>query len=129
MPREPRDPSLYLVDIAQAAQTVNSWMQARGETWDADDLLRNAVLRQLSIVGEAASCLPLEVREKMPTVPWRRIRGFRNHIVHAYFSIDWEVVREVAQNDLPSMARAVISNLHVDYPDIANKLPRSLFDS
>jgi Ribonuclease HepT-like len=68
-----------------------------------DDILRNAVLRQLMVVGEAASCLSSEIRDRLPEVPWQEIRGFRNHAVHAYFSLDWSIVWEVAQVNLPDL--------------------------
>jgi uncharacterized protein YutE (UPF0331/DUF86 family) len=55
-------------------------------------------------------------------VPWREIRGFRNHAVHAYFSLDWSIVWEVAQVNLPDLGRRAMALLRTDYPDIAAAL-------
>lgn len=52
MPREPRRDSLYLADIIDSARTVARWLAERGEQWNDDEILRNAVLRQLSVVGD-----------------------------------------------------------------------------
>jgi hypothetical protein len=52
MPREPRCNSLYLADIVLASRTVARWLDQRGADWDSDDILRNAVLRQLLVVGK-----------------------------------------------------------------------------
>lgn len=114
--------SLYLADIAEAARTFHRWLQEHGDRWDDDDILRNAVPRQLMIVGEAASCLSPEIRDRLSEVPWREIRGFRNHAVHAYFSLDWSIVWEVAQVNLPDLGRRAMALLRTDYPDIAAAL-------
>jgi uncharacterized protein with HEPN domain len=79
------------------------------------------VLRQLSVVGEAASCLSDGVRGRLPDIPWREIRGFRNIAVHAYFSLDWDVVHEVATVNLPDMAPKVLALLRAEDPEIAAK--------
>ena len=84
---------LYLADIVESARTVERWLAEPGEQWDDDEILRNAVLRQLSVVGEAASCLSDDMRGRLADIPWREIRGFRNIAVHPYFSLDWDVVQ------------------------------------
>jgi uncharacterized protein with HEPN domain len=71
------------------------------------------------VVGEAASCLSDEMRGWLADIPWREIRGFRNIAVHAYFSLDWDVVHEVATVNLPDMAPKVLALLRVEGPDIA----------
>lgn len=55
MPREPRRDYLYLADIIDSARTVARWLAEHDGQWDDDEILRNAVLRQLSVIGEAAS--------------------------------------------------------------------------
>lgn len=103
------------------ARTVERWLAERDGQWNDDEILRNAVLRQLSVVGEAASCLSDDVRGRLADIPWREIRGFRNIAVHAYFSLDWDVVHEVATVNLPDMAPRVLALLRVEAPDIAAK--------
>ncbi|MEV0079603.1 HepT-like ribonuclease domain-containing protein [Nocardia neocaledoniensis] len=49
-------------------------------------------------------------------------QGFRNHAVHAYFSLDWEIVREVAEVDLPAVERAVYRLITSEYPEVAAEL-------
>jgi uncharacterized protein with HEPN domain len=121
MPRDPRRELLYLADIVESARTVERWLAKRGDQWDEDEILRNAVLRQLSVVGEAASCLSEDIRGRLPDIPWREIRGFRNIAVHAYFSLDWDVVHEVATVNLPSMEPKVLALLQTEDPEIAAK--------
>lgn len=128
-PREQRVNSLYLADIVIAARTVLRWLDGRDDSWDSDETLQNAVLRQLLVIGEAASCLGDELRNELPDLPWRQIRGFHNHAVHAYFSIDWEIVREVVEVDLPGLETAVAGLLADRFPEVIAKLPPSTSSS
>jgi uncharacterized protein with HEPN domain len=121
MRRDPRRELLYLADIVESARTVARWLAERDGQWDDDEILRNAVLRQLSVVGEAASCLSDDMRGRLADIPWREIRGFRNIAVHAYFSLDWDVVHEVATVNLPDMAPKVLALLRGEDPEIAAK--------
>lgn len=121
MPRDARRELLYLADIVESARTVERWLVERGDKWGEDEILRNAVLRQLSVVGEAASCLSEDIRGRLPDIPWREIRGFRNIAVHAYFSLDWDVVHEVATVNLPDIGPKVLALLRTEDPEIAAK--------
>lgn len=122
MPRDPRRDSLYLADIVEASRTIARWIEGRREEWDADEILRNAVLRQLMVVGEAAACLDESIRADLPDIPWRQIRRFRNHAVHAYFSLDWAIVWEVAEADIPALEKGVMHLLSARFPDVAQRL-------
>lgn len=75
---------------------------------DAEDLAENrlvcqAVVRSLEVVGEAAAQISLPYREAHPDIPWLKIVGMRNRIVHAYFDIDYEVVEKTVKIDLPAL--------------------------
>ena len=122
MPRDARRDSLYLADIVEAARAVARWLGDHGDRWDDDEILRNAVLRQLTVVGEAASCLSPNTRDRLRDIPWHEIRGFRNHAVHAYFSIDWAIVREVADVNLPDLEHKASALLRAEFPDVAERL-------
>lgn len=67
-------------------------------------MAEDAIERNLQIIGEAATRLPDEVMAASPEIPWPQIRGFRNILVHKYFGVDIEVVRDVVNNHLPLLA-------------------------
>lgn len=119
MPRDPRRDSLYLADIVEAARTIARWIQRHGDDWAEDEILLNAVLRQLLVVGEAATSLSAEALDRMPEIPWRNIRGFRNQAVHAYFSMDWSIVREVATTNVPELHDSAMVVLRAEFPQVA----------
>jgi uncharacterized protein with HEPN domain len=79
MPRDSRRELLYLADIVESARTVERWLAERDGQWHDDEILLNAVLRQLSVIGEAASCLSDDMRGRLADVPWSEIRQPSRH--------------------------------------------------
>ena len=70
---------------------------------DLVDMAEDAVERNLQIIGEAASHLPAEITDSHPEIAWPQIRGFRNILVHQYFGVDVETVRDVIETYLPTL--------------------------
>ena len=73
------------------------------EAFDQDELIQTWIVRHLQVIGEAARALPTNLREQHPEVPWSKILGMRNALVHDYFGIDREVVWSVIQCELPDL--------------------------
>jgi uncharacterized protein with HEPN domain len=63
----------------------------------------DAVVRNFEVIGEAANRIDQEFRDENPEIEWKRIRGFRNRIVHEYFGIDYEIVWEIIENYLDEL--------------------------
>ena len=93
---------LLVEDIWEAIEKIERY--ASGLNHDAfvkDDKTVDSVVRNLEIIGEAASRLTENFRTQHPEIEWRKIIGLRNRIVHDYFNIDVEIVWEIIQKDLP----------------------------
>lgn len=67
-------------------------------------MAEDAVERNLQVIGEAATHLPAEFINSHPEIAWPQIRGFRNILVHQYFGVDTDTVRDVIQTHLPALA-------------------------
>jgi uncharacterized protein with HEPN domain len=71
----------------------------------------DAVLRNLAVIGEAVRALPEEVKAQASEVPWPSIAGLRNVVVHEYFRVEPDVVKDVIDGDLAALAQAVRTRL------------------
>jgi uncharacterized protein with HEPN domain len=88
-----RPEELYLTDIIEAVDAIQRFLVDIGHnTFLQNELLQSAVLQKLMIIGEAASRLSKEFRDKHPEIEWEDIIGFRNIAVHAYFAVEWSIV-------------------------------------
>ena len=97
-----REDRSYLLDMLVAAREAVAF--AEGLSYDEfaqDRRSQLAILKSVEIVGEAASRLSAETKERHPEIPWREIVGMRNRLVHAYFDIDLRLVWETVDSDLP----------------------------
>jgi len=98
----------YILDMLIAARKVESFTE--GVTWEkfnADDLLQNAVMHQIQIIGEAARKVSQEYKSAHPKIPWQVIIGMRNRLVHEYFDIIPERVWDVVQNNISELIRLI----------------------
>jgi uncharacterized protein with HEPN domain len=66
-----------------------------------DEKLIEAVERNLEKIGEAAACLPDDLRNKNPDVPWKSMIGLRNIVIHHYFGVDREILYQIAFRNIP----------------------------
>ncbi len=66
-----------------------------------NDLVKDAVIRNLEIMGEAAKNLDRDVHLQNRSIPWKKIIGLRNIISHSYFGIDWENIWKIIKDDIP----------------------------
>jgi uncharacterized protein with HEPN domain len=100
----PRDYKVSLADLLEAAEWIETYVAGMTlEQFRADRKTRDAVVRNLEVVGEAVKNVPQDVRGRYPHVPWQRIAGLRDILIHEYFGIDEEIVWDIVQNKLPSL--------------------------
>jgi uncharacterized protein with HEPN domain len=83
----------------------------------ADEKTFDAVMRNLEITGEAARQVPASVRERHPEVAWRSIAGFRDVAIHAYPTIDEDVVWDIVRHKVPQLLQQVEGILAADFGD------------
>ncbi|MBI5427684.1 MAG: DUF86 domain-containing protein [Nitrospinae bacterium] len=113
-----RSDRLYLEDIVSAMQAVEIFLSGKNSSaFLKDDLLQSAVLQKLTIMGEAASKVSKELKTRYPRIDWVGAIDFRNFAVHAYFSVDWEVVWNTATMDAPEFARQIAEIMTKGFPE------------
>lgn len=94
----------YLLDMLLAAQKIQHHTQGvEREQFLADELLQNAVMRWIQVIGEAAWRVSSEFKQGHPEIPWAAMAGLRHRLVHDYFHINPVRVWEVVARDLPAL--------------------------
>ena len=104
----PSPDSIRLLHMREAASTALSMAggHERGDP-STDTMLAMALIRCLEILGEAASKISPEVCAKFPAIPFSRIVSMRNHLIHAYFDVNLDIVWTTVCDDLPTLLRAL----------------------
>jgi uncharacterized protein with HEPN domain len=114
-----RDYRVSLDDILEAVRRIEVYTSGMQPAQFQSDLKTvDAVVRNLEIIGEATKNVPPEVRAMAPLVPWSRIAGMRDILIHVYFGIDVEIIWDVIQNKLPDLKANVqrLLILHAEDP-------------
>ena len=105
-----RNDKLLLEDILEAIQKIKEYTKELNlESFIQDRKTTDAVIRNFEVIGEAANHLSKDIKDKNPEVPWHRLRGLRNRIVHECFGIDKEIVWAIIENDLDDLTHQILS--------------------
>jgi len=114
----PRDYRVSLDDILEAIERIRDYTGGMDlERFQADRKTVDAVVRNLEILGEAAKNVPPQVRALTPHVPWPKIAGMRDILIHAYFIVDCAIIWDVVENKLPDLKAAAACLLAEDSAD------------
>ena len=99
-----------MYDIRLAVERIMNYTAGGRAEFLKNPMIQDAVIRNLEIVGEAGGKLSEAAKERMPEVPWRRVAGLRNVLIHGYRDVDietvWRVVDEELQPLLAALQRA-----------------------
>lgn len=103
-----REWRFYLDDMIAFAEKVLAYTRDLDQTgFVADGLTYDATLRNLELIGEAATHIPDEVRAAHPEIPWRMIIATRNRLIHAYLGIDDDTLWSIIRDDIPFLLAAL----------------------
>jgi uncharacterized protein with HEPN domain len=102
-----KDDHVFLAHIRDAIARIESYTQGGRDTFFADTKTQDAVIRNLEVIGEAVKNLSADLRAKHPEVPWTRVAGMRDVLIHGYFGVRLETVWNAVENRLPELKRYV----------------------
>jgi uncharacterized protein with HEPN domain len=97
-----RDVRVYLQDIMECIEAIEEYISSTSEDEFYQDRMKiDAVLRRLEIIGEAVKAVDEEFRNAHPEIPWKKMAGMRDVLIHEYFGVDMKRIWKVAKSDLP----------------------------
>lgn len=103
MRKDERAIPLLIADILQAAREVADYAAVDREVFLADRMRQRAVIQCFEVIGEATKKLPADFRARHSGLPWRYMAAFRDKLIHDYFEVDLELVRNTALREIPPL--------------------------
>ena len=102
MPKKPDAIRLgHMLEVARRA-VRHAQSRSRKEL-ETDELFLHGIVHMLLVLGEAAARVSDDLRERLPSIPWREVIGMRNHLIHGYDDVEHETVWRVLTEDLPPL--------------------------
>ncbi|MDZ7764124.1 MAG: DUF86 domain-containing protein [Melioribacteraceae bacterium] len=96
-----RDSKLLIRDILISINKIKVYTENKTyESFMVDELVKDAVVRNIEIIGEASNRIPDDLKSKSQNIPWSKLRGIRNRIVHDYFGVDYSIIWFIIENEL-----------------------------
>lgn len=103
-----REPRLYLEDIKDSIEKIEKYIKDLSfDEFTRDDKTIDAIVRNLTIIGEAARNIPEELKLKNPDIAWSETIGMRNKITHEYFGVDEDILWKTIKEDLPTLKKQI----------------------
>ncbi|MDL1911420.1 DUF86 domain-containing protein [Chloroflexi bacterium CFX6] len=103
-----RDDTVYLRHILDAIELIEEYTRGMSENeFLSNSMAHDAVVRQVEIIGEAAGNISDEFQERHKELPWGKMIGIRNKIIHEYFNVNYAIVWDTVKDDLPILKKSV----------------------
>jgi len=102
-----KDPQIYLAHIRDSIQAIREYTQDGETAFLKDRKTQDAVIRNLEIIGEAVKNIPAEITDRYEHIPWKKIAGMRDRLIHHYFGVNLKMVWGVVENRLDELDQAV----------------------
>lgn len=103
-----KDPKIFLQHILDSiAEIEKNIGNISEEKFSRSTSIQDAVIRRLEIIGEAAKNIPENIRQKYNFIPWKKIAGSRDVLIHQYFEVDLEAVWDSVTKDLPKLKQDI----------------------
>jgi uncharacterized protein with HEPN domain len=107
--KKSKDLNIFLEHILENIEKIdNDFLELSEVEFSKNVMLQDATLRRLEVIGEAVKNLPLSFRKKYPMIPWKKMAGMRDVLIHEYFGVDMELVWKISIKDIPRLKKQIL---------------------
>ncbi len=104
-----KEDNLYLEHILESIQKIETYTQKGFEAFSKDEMVQDAVIRNFEIMGEAVKKISDKLKSSKPEIPWKRIAGLRDVLIHDYMGVDLQEVWNIVEKFLPEFKKQISS--------------------
>ena len=102
-----KDDRLYLIHILERIQKIEEYTNNGHQSFIESSIQQDAVIRNLEVIGEAVKNISDTLKDAYPEIPWRRIAGLRDLLIHRYMGVDVQEVWNIIEKDIPELKEAI----------------------
>ncbi|MDI6788100.1 MAG: DUF86 domain-containing protein [Planctomycetota bacterium] len=100
---------MFLKDILASARKILNYVGSKShKDFVRDQMMTDAVIRNLEIIGEAVKKIPANVKQKHPEIEWKKIACLRDILIHEYFGIDYDILWDIVRNKIPQLKEQIL---------------------
>lgn len=104
-----KDPGVFIEHILECIELIEEYTkEAKKEGFFNSRQLQDAVIRRIEVIGEAVKNIPPEIKDRYPQIPWKRIVGMRDILIHQYFGVDLEQTWRVAKIEISELKKKIL---------------------
>lgn len=108
-----RDWKILFEDIIESINKIENYIKDISfEDFSQSPLIIDAVVRNIEVIGEASKNIPAEIQNQFTDIPWQKIKGIRNRIVHEYFAVDISIIWFIITSELDPLKNVLTKHLN-----------------